>query len=236
MERPRTNRIQSIDRRVYRTGFEDDDFGSSRISVSHQMNLNGLYRFPSPDGGAAEVIGGGWSVSVSAIFRTGLPYVISQASNWGNNFGYDYMRPNLTGADPATSGSTADRVDNFINEAAYETSPDFTFGSSPHTNGDLRSAPLYNWDVSFEKMTALGAGANLSLRFEWANLFNQPNWGGPRTVVGAEQFGAITSQLGFPRDVHVHGEAYFLDSIFLTRMAGPRARHFFSRRDKAPIR
>ena len=200
MERPRTIRTTSTDRRVYRAGFEDNDFGPSRISVTHQVNLNGLYRFPSPDGGAAEVIAGGWSVSVAAIFRSGMPYVIRQSSNWGNDFGYDYIRPNLTGVDPVTSGSTEDRVDNFINEAAYANAPDFTFGNAPHTDGDLRTPALYNWDVSLEKMTSLGGGgAQLSLRFEWLNMLNQPNWGGPRHVFGAAQFGQITSQAGFPR-------------------------------------
>ena len=186
-------------RRIYRTGFEDDEFGPSRLSISHQINLNALYRLPSPDGGTAETILGGWSVSVSSIFRSGFPMIIRQSSNWGNDFGYWYQRPNLTGVDPQTSGSTADRVDNYIDPAAYAEIDPFTFGNTPHTDGANRTPWLYNWDISFEKTTPLGGGANLQLRFEFINAFNQPNWGGPENVTGTSNFGQITTQGGFPR-------------------------------------
>jgi hypothetical protein len=184
---------------VYRTGFEEDDFGPARISIPHQINLNGLYRFPSPDGGAAEVILGGWSASVTAIIRDGFPVLIRQSNNWGAGFGYNHIRPNTTGADPNTSGSTADRVDGYLNPAAYEQVGSFQFGNSPHTNGDVRTPWLYDWDVSFEKSTNIASDANLTLRFEFINFFNQPNWRGPRSVVGLSNFGVITGQLGFPR-------------------------------------
>jgi hypothetical protein len=184
---------------VYRTGFEDDDFGPSRIGAAHQINVNGLYRFPSPDGGVAETLGGGWSASVVGIVRTGFPLVVRQSANWGNAFGYNHQRPNLTGTDPVTSGSTEDRVDNYINPAAFSNVAPFTFGDSPHTLGDLRSPTLFNWDVSLEKTTALGAGANLILRLEWVNFFNQPNWEFPRTIFGQADFGRLTGQGGFPR-------------------------------------
>ncbi len=198
-----TDRIRAHDgdetiRRVYRTGFEEDDFGRSRLNVPHQVNLNGLYRFPSPAGGAAEVLAGGWSVSVSTIFRSGFPMVIRQGANWGSAFGYEYQRPNVTG-DPNTSGSTEDRVDGYFNPAAYAETGLFTFGSAPHTDNDVRTPGLYNWDVSFEKMTSLGGGANVSLRFEFVNFFNQPNWSGPVNNIGAGNFGVITGQGGFPR-------------------------------------
>ncbi len=184
---------------VYRTGFEDDDFGRSKLNAEHQINLNGIYRLPSPDGGIAEILGGGWSASVVTIFRDGFPVAIRQSDNWGSAFGYDHQRPNLTGTDPNTSGSTEERVDNYINPAAFSNVAPFTFGDSPRTNADLRSPWLVNWDVSFEKDTPLGAGARLNLRFEWVNFFNQPNWNLPRLVSGRSDFGRITGQGGFPR-------------------------------------
>ena len=52
---------------------------------------------------------------MTAIMREGFPMTIKQSSNWGAAFGYDHQRPNLTGATKPTSGSTADRVDNYIN-------------------------------------------------------------------------------------------------------------------------
>ena len=69
----------------------------------------------------------------------------------------------------------------------------------PHTLGEIRSPKLVNWDVSFEKLTALSTGANLSLRVEVINLFNGVNWRGPRSVYGRADFGQIQGTRGFPR-------------------------------------
>ncbi len=193
------DRLHDEETTVYITGQEDDDFGPSRISSPHWFNINGMYRLPSPDGGAAETLLGGWTASVVTIMRSGFPLTIKQSANWGSAFGYDHQRPNVTGTDPNTSGSTAERVDAYVNPAAFSTSDPFTFGTSPHTDGGLRSPWLFNWDVSFEKETSLGAGANLILRFEWVNFLNQPNWNGPESIYGTSTFGRITGQGGFPR-------------------------------------
>ncbi len=109
----------------------------------------------------------------------------------GRTYGFDHQRPNLTGVDPNVSGSAEDIFGNYINPDAFENAPAFTFGNAPHTLGEIRSPKRVNWDVSFEKMTALSIGANLSLRVEVSNLFNSVNWVGPRSVFGRSDFGRI---------------------------------------------
>jgi hypothetical protein len=202
-------RLNDEETTQYITGGEEADFGPSRISAPHWINLNAMYRLPSPDGGAAETFLGGWTASVVTIMRSGFPLTIKQSANWGSAFGYDHQRPNTTGVDPMTSGSTGDRVDNFINPAAYENVAPFTFGNTPHTDGDVRSAWLKNWDFSLEKNTALGGGANLIIRLEWVNLFNQPNWNGPGSIFGTQTFGRITGQGGFPRTFQFMAKVLF---------------------------
>ena len=188
---------------VFNNSDIDGDFGLSRLDIPHTLNLNGLYRLPrlpSPDGGVAEALLGGWSVSGTAMFRSGFPLTITQrTNNLGRAYGFDHQRPNLTGVDPNVSGSTEDIFGNYINPDAFENAEAFTFGDTPHTLGDIRSPKLVNWDVSFEKLTALSAGANLSLRFEVINLFNGVNWVGPRSVFGRSDFGRIRNTRGFPR-------------------------------------
>ncbi len=180
------------------TNLDEDNLPNGRIDSPHWLNLNGLYRFPSPDGGAAEAILGGWSASVTTIMRSGFPLTIKQASNnLGSEFGFDHQRPNLVG-DPSVS-DPLNNYEQFINPAAFANAAAYTLGNTPQTITDQRSAPLLNWDVSFDKTTNIGAGQQILLRFEFVNLFGQPNLSGPRSVFGQSNFGAITSVGGFPR-------------------------------------
>ena len=201
---------------VFVTGREDSDFGVSRINSPHWLNINGLYRFPTPEG-AAGLIVGGWSASVAAIFRSGFPLAITQTSNAVGAFGYDHQRPNLTGADPTggdpTSGlghgDSPTSITGYINPAAFESSDAFTLGNAGHMNSDVRSPKLVNWDVSFDKTTSIGGSANLILRFEFINIFNGVNWRGPRSVFGASNFGQITGTRGFPRTMQFMAKVTF---------------------------
>ena len=198
------NRLSDEESTIFVTNAVDADFGPSRLSSRHWINLSGLYRFPSPDGGAAEAILGGWSVAMTTIMREGFPLAIKQSSNWGGAIGYDHQRPNTTGTDPNTSGSTADRVDNYINPAAFSAVTQVgQIGNSPFTDASLRSPWLFNWDLSFEKMTRLGGNQNFSIRIEFVNFFNQPNWNGPRSNFGVGNFGRITGQGGYPRVLQI---------------------------------
>ncbi|MGH9334102.1 MAG: hypothetical protein ACRD21_10170, partial [Vicinamibacteria bacterium] len=178
----------------------DDDFGPSRIESPHWLNLNLLYRLPSPDGGAAETILGGWSVSTATLFRSGFPLTVKQASNnLGSQYGFDHQRPNVTGSDPGVSGNTEDIAAQggvLINSAAFTNAAPFTPGDAPHTITDARTPKLVNWDVSFDKTTPIGGGANLILRFEMINIFNGVNWRGPFSQFGSSQFGRIPGVRG----------------------------------------
>jgi hypothetical protein len=204
--RNRSNSIESNTRvsdeqfQVFNSSDPDDDpLPRARIDSPHWLNINGLYRFPSPSGGVAETILGGWQASVTAIIRSGFPLNITQSTNnLGSGFGFDHQRPDLVG-DPSVSGSTEDKFGNYVNPDAFQNAQAFTFGNTPFTISDYRTPKLVDWDVSFDKMTELGGGANLLLRFEIINIFNQPNWNGPASVFGEDDFGVITGVGGFPR-------------------------------------
>ena len=192
------NRVEDETDTLYITSDIDRDFGPSRLSAPHWTNLSGIYRLP----GEGPVLGG-WSASVTTIMRSGFPLAITQSSNWGGGFGYDHQRPNTTGTDPMTSGSTADRVDNYINPGAYAAVDDFQIGNTPHTDNGVRAPWLFNWDVSFEKMTEISDNQRFSIRLELINFFNQPNWNGPRSVLNSSTFGQITGQGGYPRVLQI---------------------------------
>ncbi len=187
-----------------------DNLPTAIIDSPQWLNLNGLYRFPTPDGGAAEAILGGWSASVSALMRSGFPLTVVQSSNTlGSAFGFDHQRPNIVG-DPAVSGGARDNFEQFVNPAAFANTPAYQFGNTPYTVTDQRTPPLLNWDVSFDKSTKIGGGAELLLRFEFVNFFSQPNFNGQRTVFGQSNFGADHRSRRVPAHLPVHGEGDLL--------------------------
>lgn len=204
--------LENEESTVFLTGRTDNDFGTSRINAPHWLNLNGLYRVPGPDGGIAEVIAGGWSVAVSAIFRSGFPLTITQNDNPASSFGFDHQRPNQTGADPDVGGNTEDIAaagGTLINANAFVDSAAFTIGDTPQTLDTIRSPKLVNWDVSFDKTTSIGGNAQLILRFEFINIFDGVNWRGPRSVTGLSNFGTIPGTRGFPRTMQFMAKVTF---------------------------
>lgn len=197
-------RVADLRSRAYRTdNLETDPLPRSVLDSPHWLNINGMYRFPSPSEGVAKIIGGGWSASVSAIMRSGFPLYFRQSSNTlGDAFGFDHQRPTLVG-DPSVSGSVGDKYDNYIDPSAFTNTGSYAFGNTALTYADYRTPRYINWDVSFDKQTELGGGANLTLRFEVLNFgsmlgFNNDNFNGPRTIFGQDNFGKITSVGGFP--------------------------------------
>ncbi|HSF20213.1 MAG TPA: TonB-dependent receptor [Vicinamibacteria bacterium] len=191
-------RVSDEENRAFNSrDLEENDLPTGRIDSPHWLNINGLYRFPSPAGGAAEAVLGGWSASVTTIIRSGFPLTVTQSSNQLRSFGYENQRPNLVG-DPSVSDPRSN-YEQFINPAAFSQVSGFELGDTPSTITDQRTAPLLNWDVSFDKATNLGNGQQILLRFELINIFGQPNFNGPRSILGQSNFGAIQGVGGFPR-------------------------------------
>ena len=76
---------------------------------------------------------GGWTFNTVCVLHTGFPLQITQATNNNSIFGYASQRPNATGVDPTTSGSLEDRLNNYINPAAFSTAVRGTFGNLART-------------------------------------------------------------------------------------------------------
>jgi hypothetical protein len=199
-----TTRVSDTRARAYRTDdLEIDPLPKAAIDTPHWLNINGMYRFPSPSEGIAKILGGGWSASVSAIMRTGFPVYYRQSNNnLGSAFGFDHQRPTIIG-DPSVSGSIGETYNNFLDPAAFQNTAPYTFGNTGLTNSDARTPRYINWDVSFDKETELHGDTRLTLRFEIINFgtmlgFDHDNFNGPRTILGQSNFGQIQGVGGFP--------------------------------------
>ena len=95
---------------------------------------------------------GGWSANAFGVIQTGYPLSVTQTNN-NSVLGASYQRPNATGVSPLTSGSTDDRINDWLNPAAFSAAPEFTFGDTSRFI-DARGPGLFNWDLSLFKTFA----------------------------------------------------------------------------------
>ena len=188
------------------------EYSPSATEQPHRVNFaltaelpfgKGKSRLSDP--GLARTLLGGWSVTAVGYFQTGFPVVITQASNNSGVFGR-IQRPNLTGTDPATSGSTESHYDakcgciaNWFNPAAWSQAPAFTFGNAPRTDSRMRTPNKTQTDLAFQKVEPVGGSRTLMVRFEMINVLNNSQFSGPNTSFGSSNFGRITGLRGFPR-------------------------------------
>jgi trimeric autotransporter adhesin len=187
----------------------DRDYGLSSVDTPQRFTLSGTYELPFGHGrmflgnskGVVDRIVGGWQLNAVVTYQSGFPLSVSQSNNT-NAFSLG-QRPNVVaGVDPQTPGSDADRIDGWLNAAAFSPALPNTFGNAPRTIG-VRSAGARLWDLSVLKNTTIFEGLKAQFRIEAVNGFNTPIFRAPNTTVGNSAFGRVTSQANFARIVQV---------------------------------
>src|SRR5581483_5763558 len=142
---------------------------------------------------AVDYVLGGWQVNGVALYRTGFPLPITQSQNYNSAYGYAGQRPNATGVSPATSGALTQRLNNYINPAAFSQASQFTFGNVSRFI-PMRGPGQATWDMSLFKTVMIREPLRVQLRVEALNAFNTPLFNGPNVSFGSSSFGQITSQ------------------------------------------
>ncbi len=192
----------------------DAEYGQSLLDVPHRLNFTGTLQLPFGEGrkwltsGVGNAVLGGWSVTMAGRYQNGFPISVSQASNNSGLLGSG-QRPNLVpGVDPATSGSTEERLSGWINPAAFTAAPAFTIGDAPRTIPGLRTPGQANTDLSVQKAVRFGS-KSLSIRADVLNLLDNPLFLGPITTFGTATFGQITTVGGYARSVQFQARVGF---------------------------
>ena len=158
------------------------------------------YEFPFGKGryfnfaGIADKFLGGWSVTGLVLLQSGLPFPVTQITNFNAFAGFGTQRPNLLRnpllpADERTTGR-------WFDTAAFAVAPQFTLGTS--SRNPVRGPGYRTADIAFIKRTSFGEAKNFEFRTEIFNLTNTPPLANPNGVVGNTAFGTITSA-GDPR-------------------------------------
>jgi hypothetical protein len=146
-------------------------------------------------------------VNAFGVIQSGYPLSITQQNN-NSVIGGSYQRPNATGVSPETTGSTDDRINGWLNPAAFTQAVQFTFGNISRFI-DVRGPSLFNWDLSLFKSFSYRERIKAQFRFEALNATNTPYFGTPNTTLTSSQFGVISSQINNPRLVQLGVRATF---------------------------
>jgi hypothetical protein len=184
--------------------------------VSQLLVLSGLYELPV---GHRKTFGktwpgwlnqaaGNWQVNGIMTMGKGVPLALT-AANTSNSYSA-VERPNFAG-NAILSGdrSTAEKIQQWFNTAAFRQPAPFTFGDAPRTIPNLRAPGQRAVDLSLFKQFPISEKRYVEFRAEFFNFTNTPNFGLPGTTIGVGAFGVISSQANTPRQIQFGLKIYF---------------------------
>lgn len=186
------------------------EWGLANIQSPHRFTFTGTYELPFGKGKsflgsanyATNLLIGGWSLNAIGIIQTGYPIQIYQNSNNNSVIFASSQRPNTTGTSPETSGALGDRLNSYINPAAFSQAPAFTFGNVSRTLS-MRGPGQVNWDLSVFKSFSVTERLKAQFRAEALNAMNTPQFRGPNGAWGNANFGRIVEQANFARMIQL---------------------------------
>ncbi len=148
--------------------------------------------------GVLGAIANDWSVSLIATMQSGIPVAVTQSTNFNAFAGFGTQRPNLVGNPelPADQRTPA----HWFDTSAFAVAPQFTLGSA--SRNPVRGPSYRNIDFSLSRRVPMPGSTALEIRAEAFNLLNTPPLGNPNAVLGAANFGTITTA-GDPRVIQL---------------------------------
>jgi hypothetical protein len=152
---------------------------------------------------------GGWKTAGTWRFDTGQPIILTL--NGGTSIPtYGTPRPDLTAPLKRASGLHLDQY--FANPEVAVAPADYAIGNAPKVLPNVRMPGTRTGALAFFKefsLANLREGAHLEFRAEAFNALNHPQFAGPSTTVGTDDFGVITQQANRPREVQLALKLYW---------------------------
>ena len=193
-----------------------------QFDVPHNFKMGTVYDLPFGKGKrflanntAANWVLGGWRVSGTAFYSSGVPLGLS-TSNVMPLFSGG-LRPIIStyeGWRPQTKGSSFDPfVDRFVQPASFfPAQPGNTFGNQTRYNPKFRQFGNYNENISIAKSFPIKEQIRLDFRAEAFNAFNRVRFGTGSLQLQSNQLGQLTGSgdlLNSPRSMQVALKLYF---------------------------
>ena len=173
----------------------------SSYDIPQFLSMSGVWELPFGRGkrflsqGVAGDVLGNWQLNGVVQLRSGQPYnlaVAGDVANIGNTSFANYARPNIVG-DPNPGRRT---INEWFDPNAFAV-PSFSYGD--FGRNALRSASVYDADLSLFKNFPVGERFLISFRAEFFNVFNFQNYSVPNSLIGVAGAGLITSNVLPPR-------------------------------------
>jgi hypothetical protein len=143
--------------------------------VSQRMSLSGVYEMPIGKGRKLDfhnaplnTIIGGWQVDAIALFQTGVPVVVTGASN------FLASRPNSTGQSAKIENPT---IAKWFDTSVFVNPPNYTYGNLGRVLPDVRNPGVVNIDLSLVKNIQVHEKVRVQFRAESFNALNHVNLG-----------------------------------------------------------
>jgi hypothetical protein len=168
--------------------------------MPHVFVSSVVWDLPAGDGrrrqlrGLLGALANDWTLTSLVTLQSGVPVAVTQATNFNAFAGFGVQRPNVTG-DPALPAGQR-TPSRWFNTAAFGVAPQFTIGSA--SRNPIRGPSYRNVDLALIRRVRVASHQTIELRAEIFNLLNTPPLGAPAAVLGAANFGTITSA-GDPR-------------------------------------
>ncbi len=188
------------------------DKALSGNDIRHRVVASGVWELPVElENKTADFALGGWSLGIIAEFRTGTPYGVIEQTNRSNTFS-GAPRPELL-RDPtlSSSRSTAARLDEWFDTAAFAHPGRLEQGPNNGIPGVFGGAPrniccgpgLAVIDTSINKKFFFGEKRHVEFRADFFNIANTPNFALPERRNGNGAFGRIRGTVGTGRQLQL---------------------------------
>jgi len=181
----------------------DRDYDYSTGDIPHYFGASLVWDLPIGEGRAIQprgvlgMLARDWSIATVVTLQSGVPVAVTQANSLGYA-GFTTQRPNLVG-DP-TLPSDERTPARWFNTSAFATANQFSLGTA--SRNPVRGPSYRDVDLAVMRLVRVGGGRVIELRAEVFNLLNTVNYGAPAAMLGAANFGTITSALD-PRVVQL---------------------------------
>jgi Carboxypeptidase regulatory-like domain len=186
--------------------------GLSDFDRTHRLVVSYDYALPffSNARGWQSAVLSHWSLSGITVFQSGLPFRITDsagASAYGTptpDTATPSLAPGYTLASALTSGSVEQRLNEYVNPAAFVPAPvvgiDGSTGFGTLARNPFRGPFQQNWDVAVAKTWTVTESQNLKFSADLFNVWNHPVFDKPSiTDIENPSFGQITNTVGTPR-------------------------------------
>ncbi len=195
--------------------YDDSNFwGWSDFDTRHVAVINFVYELPilKNAAGAARTLLSGWQLSGILQFQTGTPLTIGRS---GDNAGIgvsqfepyevlgDFELENKAFSQGRDDSNFYFRTTDGSGNPLFVAPQPGTFSKTQNRNSLLHGPGFQSWNFGLFKEFALNERHKLSLRAEFFQLPNHPNWDNPSTDPRSSTFGKVTSKADHNRNIQL---------------------------------